>query len=93
MLLEQHRPQFGELVGAVLQRPQDRLAVWDREREYGDLGVIRVRESVGGRFQAADVAELPKRRPARQVATGDSVRRRRLERHRGRATNRETLGQ
>jgi hypothetical protein len=39
MLAEEHAPKLGEPVGAILERPQDPLAVGDREGDDRPLGV------------------------------------------------------
>ena len=48
MLLQQRRPQLRQLLGAVLEHPQDRLAVGIVERDDPGFAVVGAFEPLGG---------------------------------------------
>ena len=48
MLLRQRRPQLGQLLGAVLEHAEDRLAVGNVERDDPGFAVVGAFEPFGG---------------------------------------------
>ena len=61
VLAEQHRTEFRQSIGRIVERSQDRLAILDRESNKILLGIEREKEHIGGVLQSSREQELSQR--------------------------------